>query len=279
MAKDKRIGELPGISAAAVVGLNRAGVESVHDLLAAEFDRLAYIVDDYNEAARLVREARKLANGEQTSSRRGAKHSPEALVPGPLTSIADQGLMPREHSKSGPSPAAPQGTEAIIGAALWLAARGLVLTGPAAAAGRAALGRRLNIAGLLLEHGAGEAEVAAAVILEPAEAGLIPSDEISSRFGEAVERLLEECAGLRAVPMLPSGKLPRYYLEMASAASREARRVCAAHVLVGLHGLGGTGGTGAKSAHLLVEALAMGGPDDLIQRARATLAEATRAAA
>ena len=52
MAKDKhRIGEIAGISPAAVVGLNRIGIVTIHDLLHAEFDRVAYIVDDYNEAA------------------------------------------------------------------------------------------------------------------------------------------------------------------------------------------------------------------------------------
>lgn len=276
MAKDKRISELPGISDSAVVGLNRIGVLTAQDLLAADFDRVAYIVDDYNEAARLVREARKIATGEH-STRRGVKH-PEAVVPGPLTGT----VAPSPRAKTGPALAptvspAPQGAEAMIGAALWLAARGLALAGPEAAAGRAALGRRLNIAGLLLEHGAGEAEVATAVILEPAEAGLVPPDEIGSRFGVVVEQLLEECAGLRAVPMLPSGKLPRYYLEMAKDASREAKRVCAAHVLVGMHGQGGS--SAGRSAHLLVEALGAGDPDELVQRAQAALAEERRAAA
>lgn len=272
MAKDKRIGEISGISAAAVVGLNRVGIVSVHDLLAADFDRVAYIVDDYNEAARLVREARKLAHGEAAPSKRGAKHAPESLVPAPLTSVAAPSPMNRttRSSMSAPSPS-PHGPEATISAALSLAAKGLTLSGSAAAGGRAVLGRRLNVAGLLLEHGAGEAEVAAGLLLDPAESGAVSGEEISSRLGAAVEHLLEECAGLRAVPMLPTGKLPRYYLEMAKAASRESRRVCAAHLLVSR--------SDGRGAQLLAEALSAGGPDELVAEARAAVDEGARAAA
>lgn len=288
MAKDKRIGELPGISAAAVVGLNRIGVESVHDLLAADFDRVAYIVDDYNEAARLVREARKAVGGEHTASRKGAKHSPEALVPGPLTSVANHGPQhgssqasahggshgnshgASQRSGRQAAAAAPpaRAVEGTIGEALALAARGLSMGSPE---GRAALGRRLNVAGLLLEHGAGETEVAAGLLVELAEGGQVAAEEVVSRLGAPVEQLLEECIALRAAPVLPTGKLPRYYLEMVKGASKEAKRVCATHVLV----YGGSG----RAGRLMVEALAAGASDELVLRARSAAEEVERAAA
>src|SRR6266850_1617246 len=84
MAKDKRVGELPGITASATEGLNRIGVVTLLDLLAADFDRVAYIVDDYNEAARLLREAKKIADA--GSGRRGARSAHiDPTVPSPLS--------------------------------------------------------------------------------------------------------------------------------------------------------------------------------------------------
>src|SRR5690554_5255454 len=99
MAKDKRISELPGISAGASVGLNRAGIVSLQDLLAAEFDRVAYVVDDYNEAARLVKEARKMLEG-----RRGVRNAVESLVPSPLSASPQPPAARLHRNSSSPQP-------------------------------------------------------------------------------------------------------------------------------------------------------------------------------
>jgi hypothetical protein len=249
MAKDKRISELPGISTAAVVALNRAGIVSIQDLLSSEFDRVAYVVDDYNEAARLVKEARRMGEG------RRVKHNVESLVPGPLSGQQAPSAS-RHHSRAAAQPSAPQGAE-----------------------GRAALARRLSVAAVLLEHGGTETEISAAVLLEAAESGAITADDVNSRCGEGIEALLEECGSLRAVPMLPTGKPPRYYLEMAKGASRESRRVCAAHLFIALGDETAPQANGPWYVRLLAEALEAGGPDELVSMARAAVEGSKRAAA
>lgn len=285
MAKDKRISELPGISAAAIVGLNRAGIVTVHDLLAAEFDRVAYVVDDYNEAARLVKEARKMSEG-----RRSAKQVVESLVPSPLSGAAAPAAS--RHSTraaaNAPTPSAappsrpahtPSEGDDLLAGAMALAFRGVQLEGPAAAESRAVLTRRLEVAQLLLAHGGDEHEIAAAVLLEAAEAGAVSPDDVASRCGDEIERLIEECGSLRAVPMLPTGKPPRYYLEMARSASREARRICAAHLALAARVGAASFQGGEWYARVLVEALEAGGRDELVAVARAAVDGMKRAAA
>ncbi|MEX2219584.1 MAG: HD domain-containing protein, partial [Phycisphaerales bacterium] len=210
MAKDKSIRELPGISPSAVVGLTRDGIVSVSDLVAADFDRVAYLVDDYNEATRLVREAAKDVPGSMPSRRSRNQESGQVgstpVMRSPLKAVAAPKAPASRAREEAPR-------EPVMQAALEVAARGVNLGEGAAA--RAMLHRRLGSACLLLEHGADEAELCAALILETAEGGGLGSEEIARRFGGAVERVIEECASLRAVPMLPSGKLPRYYVDMA----------------------------------------------------------------
>src|SRR3989442_15877199 len=108
MAKDRQtVNELPGITASAAVALTRAGIVSMQDLLAAEFDRVAYVVDDYNEAARLVKEARRM-----TDSRRGGKGGVESLVPSPLSGAREpssMGMHPRSSAGMTPRTPAMQG--------------------------------------------------------------------------------------------------------------------------------------------------------------------------
>jgi hypothetical protein len=286
MAKDKRIGELPGISASAVVGLNRVGIVSIHDLLSADFDRVAYIVDDYNEAARLVREAKKHHDG--GPGRRGSKGDPN--VPSPL--VPKEAPTTRTQTRSNQAPAdspAPQPAQqpqqrgqresaqsGSLTSALSLLAHGLSLAGEGGAAARATLARRLTAAATLLDEGATETELLACAILEPLEAGAIPVDDLPSRFGEGVESILDECTALRAVPMMPTGKPPRYYMDMAREASRESRRVCAAHLLASLEtGPAGLPG-GAWYGKLLMEGLEAAGPEPLVAAARAAMDEVKR---
>jgi hypothetical protein len=296
MAKDKRISEIPGISQSAVVGLNRVGVVTVHDLLAAEFDRVAYIVDDYNEASRLVKEAKKLTQSEHGRKSRSA----EPLVPGPLTqTISSSGARSPmrvasqtpaaqapapvrnsggHHASTSPTAHVPTGGGPLA-SAMAFAAAGMTLSGEGAAEHKALLCRRLGIATVLLDHGCSEKELLTALVLEAAEAGAISHEDAVSRFGDDIAALLEECTALRAVPMLPTGKPPRYYFDMAAAASREARRVCAAHLMAacrdGESGLPG----GAWYARLLMDALEAGGPDELVAMARQGVVSLKRAAA
>jgi hypothetical protein len=280
MAKDKRINELPGISNAAVVALNRAGIVSVHDLLSQEFDRVAYVVEDYNEAARLVKEARKMSEG------RRMRGNTDSLVPAPLSGGQASPRAERHHARAvhaapaaQPSSTSGSTSDGALGGALSLAARGLNISGQNGTEARASLARRLSVAAVLLEHGGSESEISAAVLLEAAEGGTVGADDIASRCGEGIGALLEECGSLRAVPILPTGKPPRYYLDMARGVSREARRVCAAHLFISLGEDGPPAGSGPWYYRLLLEALEAGGPDELVSMARAAVEGSKRAAA
>jgi hypothetical protein len=133
------------------------------------------------------------------------------------------------------------------------------------------------VGAILAAHGGSESELAAAVLVELGEAGAVSAEEVESRCGAGLVALLEECGSLRAVPVLPSGKAPKYYLEMAAGASREARRVCAA-LLAAAADTAETAG-GQWHGRLLLEALESGGPDELVAVARTKMDSGRRAAA
>lgn len=244
MAKDKRINELPGITQSAVVGLNRIGILSLADLLAADFDRVAYIVENADEATRLMKEARRTLGTEAPRRRH---------VEAPSRARAAHQAPPAH------APAAVSSDSSPLGAALALAGRGLD--------GRTSLAQRLAAVSMLLAHGGSDEELAAALVLEPTESGAVSFDDVASTLGPEIARVVDEAAALRAVPMLPTGKLPRYYLDMARAASPAARHVCAAFI-PGL--LAHATGPQAYYAGLLIEGLEAGGPDEIVAAARAS---------
>ena len=302
MAKDKKISELPEITQAAVMGLSRSGIVTVNDLVAAEFDKVAYLLEDYNEARRLVTEAHKVV--EQQQNRKGRNQPAGAQsagpqIPGPLgqkvmneaevSSESQPARAPSDPTRFArpqllriPPPPPSPSNDSPLQHAMAVATRGLTLLDTANGANdqsRVILAKRLSVAGLLLRYGSSGADVIAALILEPAESGTITAEEVGTRFGPKVERTLEECASLRAVPMLPSGKLPRYYLDMARAAPLSARRVCAAFLPYLTEGPPGAAVSTAAYARLLCEALEAGGHDELIAACRNAMEGGVRAAA
>lgn len=291
MAKDKKISDLPGISQAAIMGLSRSGIVTMNDMVNADFDKVAYLLEDYNEATRLLKEARKAV--EQQQSRRSRNSQPEpppppmSEIPAPLTQrIVNDEVQ--EVRPARPEPVrldaarpskplripAPPPSDGPFQQALSFATRGLRIDD---SPGRQAAAKRMSVAGLLLRYGASESDIITALILEPAEAGTISADEAATKFGPKVEKTLEECASLRAVPLLPSGKLPRYYLDMARSASLSARRVCAAYIPYLSEGPSGV--SAQVYGRLLCEALEAGGPDELISACRAALESGVKMAA
>ncbi len=249
MAKDKRIADLPGISQAAIVALSRIGLLTATDLVNADFDRIAVVLEDFNEADRLVREARK------TADLRKGKEAP--TTPGPLSSVSVP--TPRTAVRVGTSGAGSRNQKnqsaasaSVVGNALTLAATSM----HEGADWRATLLRRMESARFILEYDGSANEVAAVLLLEAAESEAL-GDE--ARLGPELDSLLEECISLRAVPTLPSGRPPRYYLEMAAKASLAARRVCAADLLSG-------GMAESDRLPLLIEALLEGEGDELVAR-------------
>src|SRR5262249_40847963 len=132
--------------------------------------------------------------------------TPAPEIPGPL----GQKVVPVNgaNANGAPEPArpgkpqltripAPPPSDTSLQQAMTVATRGLHLSDQRPGDdSRSTLARRLSVAGLLLRHGASEAEVIAGLILEPAESGALSADDVGLRFGPRVERVLEECASL-----------------------------------------------------------------------------------
>lgn len=312
-AKEKRINELSGISGISVVQLTRIGIVTVADLLAADFDRVAYVLEDYKEATRLVAEAQRLVKGKRSSASESRTpkategHGVEHVVPPkpgaleaearaelgksessrsePVRPEQGRGEVARSGGKAGssagsasggvatPVPAGCTTTETPLGLALSLVARGVSLAAQDDEA-RLSLARRLSTADLLLRYNGGEHELIAALLTEPVEAGLLAPQEALARFGPEVWHVLEEVTALRAVPLMPSGRPPKHYMDMAREAGATARRVCAAFLAQSL-GSGSSASSNLLHARLLIEALRLGGPDELVELASATLEHAS----
>jgi hypothetical protein len=275
--KDKKISELPNIAQGAVVALNRIGILTASDLIGAEFDRVAYVVEDFNEATRLVREARKFVDGRRkaadtpTAPGPQASGNPAVAASAPAHPQNAPSKNPQRPSTGKPSQAPPMKTSPV-GTALAIAA---ATSAEESDDWRVTLRRRLGAVTMLLDHRGSEDEVAAALLLESVEAGEV-STETTSQMGAAIERLLEECLSLRAVPVLPSGKLPRYYLEMAKEAGLPARRICASYIMAALEFE-----PEAPGPELLrvAEALLAGSTDDLLKQLGTLMEGMHRAAA
>jgi hypothetical protein len=261
---DRRLSELPGITPAAVVALERVGFLSCSDLVSADFHRVAYILDDYNEATRLVREARRACGLENGTG----KDAADPLPPGPLTSTVVN-RQQRVSVQASPTPPA-KGDRMGLNAALGVLTLGL---NDPAGEDRDTLRRRMGVVMNLLEFRAGETELVAAGCLEAVESGALEVSELAQELGRAVVSLVEECMTLRAVPVLPTGRLPPMFVEAARNASPEARRVCAAHLLL----LASTGGD-PSYMRLHLEALRAGGNDDTVEAAAAAVRGNRRAA-
>jgi hypothetical protein len=248
------ITELKGISPAAVVSLNRIGIVTLQDLLEADFDRIAYLLDSYDEAESLIRHAMSAVGG--MPSRRTRPRPQETLEEPPEPQriepahveparIGSRAGSPAERRPATPPtpPAhvpptarapAPVGTGtdlSRLGAALAAAIRahaseiedGLCLP---------RLMHRLGAASLAMEHGADEDHAIAAMLYAEADADSPdPLVHIRRDFGEPVAEIIERVAELRVVPMSPSGSPPPAYLAAVRASSPAVRTVLTADVV------------------------------------------------
>jgi hypothetical protein len=259
MTKDKRLAELPQISPAAVVALERVGCLSCSDLVGADFERIAFVLDDYNEATRLVREARRACGIGIGATRESGDPAP----PGPLTGAVGT-RMPRTTSRGAapPAPARSYGGESMdLNSALGMLALGLNTNG---GLDREGLKRRLMAMLVMLDRDASEVELLAASLLDPVECGTLQEADVQQQFGKTIAALVDDCLQLRAIPVLPSGRLPRAYLDRSRAAPREARRVCAAH-LTALASAGGCEDDRYMRLHL--DALRAGDDEEMVNAA------------
>jgi hypothetical protein len=222
------IAELAGIGQPAVMCLNRIGINTLADLLAANPDEVAYHLDSYDEAERVLKAARKRAADDAEAE----PETPAAAVAEPTDHPPAAAFQPSEAPLVFPRTIASRPSPTGIGAALSLAA---AHAGDCAPGHDGALGlcERLSAVALVLEHGGGAAEAAAAAIhdavLSPGWA--MTAAEARSRFGPEVGDLVEQCARIQGVPLSPMGRPQAAYVELVRQTSPAARRICAAQAL------------------------------------------------
>lgn len=228
------IAELAGVGQPAVMCLNRVGINSVADLLRANPDEVAYLLDSYEEAERVLRSARK-----------HAADNPADLTTEPSAPAAPAGLP----TETAPPPSfryvAAEETPALVeaepvdeeldeptlnglGAALSVVAAQVGESGPGLG-----LCERLSAVALVLEHGGSPTEATAAALHD---AVLSPGWSMSpvearARFGDAVGEIVNDCARIQGVPLSPMGRPQGVYVEMVARIGPSARRVAAAQAL------------------------------------------------
>jgi|GEM_PF-6265874 len=226
MVCDTPISHLPAATPSVVMSLNKKGITTVGELLAASFDEVAYQLDSFDDAEVLINEAKKAAKEHANKSDASAQEEdrmPEQgqndLGPDKQQPTSDQReAKPRQHE-------APKPTSGQVGLATAMQAV-LSLDGGAFASMEAssAAAQRLAAAALIIQHGGGEDEAVAAGLLDTIDpkAPSVDREDASVRFGEPAVDLLERAELLLTVPMSPSGKPSNVHAKLVEVADPSA---------------------------------------------------------
>ncbi|MFI4883392.1 MAG: hypothetical protein ACIAQU_12495 [Phycisphaerales bacterium JB064] len=231
---DTPISQLKAATPAMVMSLNRKGITTVSDLLAASFDEVAYQLDSFDDAEVLINDARRHAEARTEQPKAQAPSQEEATMqeqgqPQDQNNTdqpkADQPKpqgqpQPQQKPKTQPKPATGQ-----VGLATAMQAV-LSLDGGAFASMEAssAAAQRLAAAALIIQHGGGEDEAVAAGLLDTIDpkAPCVDRNDASVRFGEPAVDLLERAELLLTVPMSPSGKPSNVHSKLVEVADESA---------------------------------------------------------
>lgn len=228
MVCDTPISQLPSATPGVVMSLNKKGITTIGELLAASFDEVAYQLDSFDDAELLINEAKQAAEAKpepKADTDQAIKDQPNAR------SQEDDG-MPEQgqnnNDKHQPKPRqheAPKPTSGQVGLATAMQAV-LSLDGGAFASMEAssAAAQRLAAAALIIQHGGGEDESVAAGLLDTIDpkAPCVDRDDASVRFGEPAVDLLERAELLLTVPMSPSGKPSNVHSKLVEVADPSA---------------------------------------------------------
>jgi len=215
---DTPISHLPSATPAAVMSLNRKGIATVGELLAASFDEVAYQLDSFDEAELLIKEAQAVS---EHSDQGGGEHPPQPDHAPPPAAPESQPSPP-------PVPARPEGGQVGLAVAMQAV---LSLDGGAFASMEAssAAAQRLAAASLIIQYGGGEEEAVAAGMLDTIDpnAPCVDRQDASVRFGEPAVDLLERAELLLTVPMSPTGRPSNVHAKLVEVADRSALLVAA----------------------------------------------------
>ncbi|MCW5757590.1 MAG: hypothetical protein KIT54_10175 [Phycisphaeraceae bacterium] len=226
---DTPISQLRSATPAVVMSLNKKGISTVGDLLAASFDEVAYQLDSFDDAEVLIQEAKQAANSKPTQP--SAQTAQEDAMSQPAPDERPQ-KAPAAAPSSAPrsKPNAPKATSGQVGLATAMQAV-LSLDGGAFASMEAssAAAQRLAAAALIIQHGGGEDEAVAAGLLDTIDpkAPCVDRNDAAVRFGEPAVDLLERAELLLTVPMSPSGKPSNVHAKLVEVADDSAMLVAA----------------------------------------------------
>lgn len=218
------LSQLKAATPAMVMSLNKKGITTVGDLLAASFDEVAYQLDSFDDAEVLVKEARRHADAQsqQPKAQRPAEEDPAMQDQGPHAD--DQQREPVQDRQT-KAQAQPKPTAGQVGLATAMQAV-LSLDGGAFASMEAssAAAQRLAAAALIIQYGGGEDEAVAAGLLDTIDpkAPSVDRNDASVRFGEPAVDLLERAELLLTVPMSPSGKPSNVHSKLVEVADASA---------------------------------------------------------
>jgi hypothetical protein len=202
------------------MSLNKKGITTVADLLAASFDEVAYQLDSFDDAEVLIKEAKHAATADaQPKPTQAARPQEEARM-------TEQGPDKNETNDPKPrKPEAPKPTAGQVGLATAMQAV-LSLDGGAFASMEAssAAAQRLAAAALIIQYGGGEDEAVAAGLLDTIDpkAPCVDRNDATVRFGEPAVDLLERAELLLTVPMSPSGKPSNVHSKLVEVADASA---------------------------------------------------------
>lgn len=216
---DTPISHLQSATPSVVMSLNRKGITTIGELLAASFDEVAYQLDSFDDAEDLINEARKAAAPQADESHTQPTNDQPSQENAAMSEQGQSQTNNGDDAKSQPNASNPQNPKprrdapkpatGQVGLATAMQAV-LSLDGGAFASMEAssAAAQRLAAAALIIQHGGGEDEAVAAGLLDTIDpkAPCVDRDDAAVRFGEPAVDLLERAELLLTVPMSPSGK-------------------------------------------------------------------------
>lgn len=236
-----RLDAIEGLSQQWALALERTGVSTIGDVLAADPDTLAYMLDGYENAEQVVKlvrahakylEARLESRNERAGS--GATAPPASS---PQTGTQSRTSTPASSPKTCSDPRA--GTPSDAHTDLHF---GAVLGALALASVQEQKHQwlcRLDAMRALIDHGGSEAQVAALLALDPCTPA---SEEIRGHVeregGAYMKQLLEQCERVLAVAIGPDGSVASGHARRVAQASTDARRVCTVLALARTGALG-----------------------------------------
>lgn len=228
---DTPLSQLRAATPAVVMTLNRKGITTVGELLAASFDEVAYQLDSFDDAEVLIDEAKQVAEGgaagsEDSDDQQADQSDPQEDASMDQQGDQDQGRDAKASNEHKPTPPpAPKPASGQVGLATAMQAV-LSLDGGAFASMQAssAAAQRLAAAALIIQHGGGEDEAVASGLLDTIDpsAPCVDRNDATVRFGEPAVDLLERAELLLTVPMSPSGKPSNVHAKLVEVADPAA---------------------------------------------------------